>query len=266
MRVAPQQLEFEIRTWGGRRAGAGRKRAGGRRRVPHAHRPPHDSYRPMHVTLRATAGLPSLRRDRLFSRIRGAFAAASHDGFRLLQFSVQSDHVHLLVEADSPTRLTRGLQGLTIRVAKAINAVLRRHGSVWADRYHARALTTPREVRNALVYVLQNWKKHVSGAVGMDPRSSAAWFTGWRFPRRNNAGSAPVASARTWLACVGWLRYGRLDVGDVWGGWCFVGVGGFLSGGLVVVVGPLVPRRSIVRFARRARGDIAVPKRPRGSR
>jgi hypothetical protein len=67
-------------------------------------------------------------------------------------------------------------------VAKAVNRLLRRHGALWGDRYHARQLETPSEVRRALVFVLQNWKKHVPGARGLDPRSSAAWFDGWQTP------------------------------------------------------------------------------------
>ena len=164
------------------------------------------------MTLRATAGLPSLRGERLFAAIRRAFAAASQGPFRLLHFSVQSDHLHLLVEADEPTRLARGIQGLAIRVAKAVNRALSRHGAVWSGRYHARALATPREVRNALVYVLNNVRKHVPGASGLDARSSAAWFTGWRTAIATVAGPAPVARARTWLARVGWVRHGLLDI------------------------------------------------------
>jgi REP-associated tyrosine transposase len=129
-------------------------------------------------------------------------------GFRVLHFSVQADHLHLLVEADRPTGLARGIQGLAIRVAKAINRVLGRHGAVWGDRNHARKLGTPREVRNALVYILDNWRKHVPGARGVDARSSAGWFDGWRsaVPRRDE--SPPVASPRTWLARIGWRRHG----------------------------------------------------------
>lgn len=207
-----QQLELRIRTWGGRRRGAGRKPAPGRRAVPHRHRVPHATRCPAHVTLRAKTGLPSLRSSGLFPAIRRAFRAASGETFRLLQFSVQSDHVHLLVEADAPTGLARGIQGLAIRVAKAINRALGRHGTVWGDRYHARTLRTPREVRNALVYVLSNWRKHVPGARGLDPRSSALWFAGWRTVVGMIAGAPPVARARTWLARVGWRRHGLLDV------------------------------------------------------
>jgi hypothetical protein len=106
----------------------------------------------------------------------------------------------------------RGVQGLAIRVARAVNRVLARQGPVWGDRYHARALATPREVRNALVYVLANWRKHVRGAVGLDPRSSAGWFDGWRSPSARSSDPPPVARARTWLARVGWRRHGLLGL------------------------------------------------------
>jgi len=166
----------------------------------------------VHVTLRLRSGLPSLRGDSIFNAVQRAFRAASRDSFRLLQFSVQSDHLHLVVESDTPTRLARGVQGLAIRVARAVNRVLRRHGRVWDGRYHSRFLRTPREVRNALVYVLQNFRKHVPGARGLDPRSSAAWFQGWRTMRAAPLDSAPVVAARTWLARIGGRRHGLLEV------------------------------------------------------
>jgi putative transposase len=212
MRRRARQLELAAPpTWGGRREGAGRKPAPGRRRVPHRRRALHDPRCPVHVTLRARAGLPPLRRDDVFGAVRAAFTRVSKDGFRLLHFSVQHDHVHLLAEADSSTELRRGVQGLTIRVAKAINRALGRHGRIWADRYHVRALSTPREVRHALVYVLQNIRKHVRAVCGLDPRSSAAWFPGWRTAVVRPSGPSPVVAARTWLASIGWRRHGLLS-------------------------------------------------------
>jgi hypothetical protein len=92
--------------------------------------------------------------------------------------------------------------------------VLRRRGSVWAERYHAHALKTPREVRNAFAYVLQNFKKHIPGARGLDPRSSACWFTGWRTAMEETVGRSPVVAAKTWLAAVGWRRRGLIDVDE----------------------------------------------------
>jgi hypothetical protein len=148
----------------------------------------------------------------VFPVLRGALAQASRAAFRVIAFSVQADHLHLVVEVDAGRRLATGVQGLAIRVAKAVNRALGRSGAVWAERYHARALTTPRAVRHAFVYVLQNWVKHVQGARGFDPCSSAAWFSGWRGgPRHPAVRWSPVVMARTWLARWGWRRHGLID-------------------------------------------------------
>jgi hypothetical protein len=104
---------------------------------------------------------------------------------------------------------------LAIRVARAINRTVGRRGRVWGDRYHARPLSTPREVRNALIYVLNNFRKHVPGARGLDACSSARWFEGWRASVEGSSGPAPIAKARTWLARVGWRRHGLIDVQEV---------------------------------------------------
>src|SRR5436309_2602821 len=144
------------RTWGGCRAGAGRKLTPGRRpSVPHRARPAHTAAHPVHVTLRSGRAVRCLRAGRVFPAVLGALGAASHEGFRILHFSVQDDHLHRIVEADDTRALGRGLRGVTIRVARAVNRALGRRGAVWGDRYHARALTTPRAMRHAMAGVLE---------------------------------------------------------------------------------------------------------------
>lgn len=150
----------------------------------------------------------------MFDTVQAALAASSGAGFRVLHFSVQTNHVHLLVEADDASGFTRGCQGLAIRVAKAVNRVLARRGPVWGDRFHAHWLETPREVRAALVYVLQNWRKHNATARGLDQRSSARWFDGWTTPVASRPPSR-FGRARTWLARVGWLRHGLIAPWEV---------------------------------------------------
>lgn len=199
-----RQLSFEIRTHGGRRTGAGRKPVGARRGVAHRPRPPHDPRCPVHVTLR-TGRLPaSLRSARVFAAVRDALRRSSRNGLDVVEFSVQSNHLHLLVESSSARSLRSGLHGLTIRLARAINRVLGRGGQVFADRYHARALKTPREVRNALLYVIQNWRKHGGGA-GASTRAR---------PRgRSTAGRRGGRSSRRWRT------RGRGCCGAGGGGW-----------------------------------------------
>jgi len=206
------QLSLPSRpTWGGRRIGAGRKLTPGRRpSVPHRARPSHDAAHPVHVTLRAGVAVRCLRSPRAFPAVRRALAASSTGAFRIVHFSVQDDHLHLIVEAEDARVLSRGVRGLAIRIARAVNRVLRRRGSLWSGRYHARALTTPREVRHALVYVLTNRGKHRGDMNGFDPCSSGRWFDGWREAAPTPPVGAPVARARTWLAVVGWRRHGLL--------------------------------------------------------
>ena len=214
MRPTARQAALPFRTRGGRRPGSGRKPAGPRPCVPHRPRPTLDRRHPVHVTIRAVPGLASLRTERVFSALRRALAAASRDQFRLAHCSVQTNHVHLLVEADGSRALQRGMQGLGIRVAKAINRVLGRRGKVWSDRYHCRALRTPREVRNGLIYVLLNGRKHHVTGREIDTCSSGPWFGGWEHRVEAPRGPTPVREPRTWLLRIGWRRSGPISFDD----------------------------------------------------
>jgi putative transposase len=184
--------------------------------VPHARRPVLAARHPVHVTLRIARGLPNLRRGRTFRELGRAFhGGRQRFGFRLVHFAVLSNHVHLVVEAEGASSLSRGMQGLAVRMARAVNRILGRTGTVFAERYHARALRTPREVRNALAYVIGNARRHGvwlrRGKV--DPCSSGKWFDGWAGTKRVlGLASAPVAKARTWLLEVGWRRHGLLSI------------------------------------------------------
>jgi REP element-mobilizing transposase RayT len=207
----PRQLALPApRTWGGKRAGAGRK-PGARRVVLHRARPPHLARHPVHITLRARAGLPSLRADNLVALIGATVAAVDRPDARVVHFSVQGDHVHLVLEAHDERVLSSVVRGLSIRIARAINRLLKLTGRVWADRYHRRDLRTPSEVRVGLRYVLQNWAKHGRRTAELDPCSSAGVFDGWKdaSPRRPPC-PGRVRRARTWLLTVGWRRAGGL--------------------------------------------------------
>jgi REP element-mobilizing transposase RayT len=203
--------------------------------VSHQRRPAHAERHPLHVTLRIRRGLPALREHELFIEVRRALVAGRERfGFRLLHFSVQRDHLHPLAEAADRRALSRGVQGLSIRIARAVNRRLQRRGRVFADRYHARALRTPRSVSWALRYVLLNVRKHERGAGSVpfgfvDGCSSAAWFNGFARPpelifgarqcreefRARHALDSPVVAARTWLLAVGPTRAAPFDVDDV---------------------------------------------------
>jgi putative transposase len=195
------------RTWGGARKGAGRKPRG-RPSVPHVTRPKIDPRCPVQVTIRATPGLPSLRSARVFGAVRRAIARASVDRFRVIHFSIQQDHGHFIVEGDEARRARGGVHGLAIRLALAINRALGRKGKVVGDRYHARPLTTPRQMRASMVYVLLNFRKHLRAPASVDPRSSGPHFSGWQHAPLATDVAPATALPATWMARVGWRRAG----------------------------------------------------------
>ena len=199
---------------GGAQRGAGRKPKGTRALVPHARRPRLTARDPVLVTTHLLPGLPNLRRNRTLATLRDVLAAgADRFGFRLVEYSIQSNHLHLVAEADDARSLARGVQGLLVRVAKALNREWALRGKVLRDRYHARILRSPREVRAVLVYVLQNARKHGAQITGTDAFSSGPWFCGWLDRVARDA--RPIAAARSWLLTTGWRRWGLLRTHEI---------------------------------------------------
>src|ERR1700682_6494471 len=151
--AAQLPLALKAKTWGGYRAGAGRKRSR-ESGVPHLSRPELSRHHPVHTTLRVMNGCWTLRSRRALLALQGAFEGGrDRFGFRLIHYSVQGNHVHLIVEASGKQSLSRGMQGLTIRMARALNRMMQRQGRVFAERFHAHVLRSRREVANALRYV-----------------------------------------------------------------------------------------------------------------
>jgi REP element-mobilizing transposase RayT len=206
-----------------RRKGGGRKPKGARAGVPHLVRDSFGAAEPVHVTIRTVAEIGGLRGDGLFGKIRDALRRGCKDGFRVVHFTVLGNHVHLIVEAAGKEALARGMQGLSIRLARTINRHLKRKGTVWGDRYHATVLGTPTQCRHALAYVLNNFRKHAAevgtyvGRGWVDPCSSAVWFQDWATAPKvvweGPRGGFP--GPRTWLLRVGWRKAGLIDPDEV---------------------------------------------------
>ena len=170
--------------------------------------------------------VPKLRKCELCKVLRRAFVYGCKKGeFRICQFSIQGNHIHLVCEATSSKIRARGMQGWSVRVARGINRYFGRRGSVFDDRYHLEVLKTPTQVRNALCYVLQNARRH--GVTldrryhGADPFSSAWWFDGWNDESWKLELDPPqertVAEPESWLLQTGWkrARRGLVAIGEV---------------------------------------------------
>ncbi len=216
--IRPIQPPLPFRPHGGRRNGAGRKKDTTRNLVEHTVRPAVSSREPAHVTLRMCKGVWNLRTRRCFRMIEQALRAArrAHDDTRFVHYSVLGNHIHLIIEARDRSALARRVQGLEIRIARALHRVMERGGRVFADRYHVHVLRSPREVRNALAYVMRNAAQHY-GERGVDPFSSGKWFDGFRGePHRRPSAclgrSPPVDPAGSWLLRRGWRAAGLIPL------------------------------------------------------
>jgi len=213
-------LPFSVKKpWGGRRKGAGRKPKGVRPRERHINRKTHDAKFPAHVTIKILPGLADLRKSAVYHLVETAFFEGSRKpGFRLVHFSVQTNHLHLIVEASDAQNLSRGMLGLNIRIARRLNRFLRRKGKVFCDRYHVRNLKSPREVNVCLQYVLNNTRRHRRRTIfargWIDPLSSGRYFRPWRgrLSVPLNKELWPVAEPRTWLLKEGWARHGPVQI------------------------------------------------------
>ncbi len=217
--VTEHQLALRLPTRGGRRRGAGRP-VGANPRIRHLSRSGVVAAHPALVTLKVRAGLPSLRRRAFVRRIERALAAMhARGGFRVVHYSLQSNHAHFVIEAANAAELGRGMKALGTRFAGVVNRVFCQRGAVLRDRYHLQILRTPREVRNALAYVLLNVRKHraqrgLATPAQIDPASSGRWFAGWANGARPSRDPPVVAVAASWLLRLGWRRWGRIALDE----------------------------------------------------
>lgn len=238
------QHVFSFRTWGGKRKGAGRKQVNERKSQPHRVRPEVTSRECVLVTLRVAQSVRRMRRRDAYRAIRKAMLVVlARTDFRIVHLSIQANHVHLLVEAESRRALARGMQAFQISAARRLNQVdldgrgRKRSGPVFPDRYHDEVVTTPTHARHALSYVLNNWRKHQEDRVPatkswvVDPYSTAPSFIGWierieyidrgeaeRWlaravsPLPDDLEALPSCAPQSWLLREGWRLGGEVSV------------------------------------------------------
>ncbi len=239
-RVVQQELRYEDKNGqrrGGRRPGAGRKPITERRASErHKRRPKLTGRDPLLVTVRIDQDVGNLRRRGIYHALRFALdACALRDTFRVVHFSIQRTHLHMIVEAATKEALSSHMKGLLISAARHIHAAVtadrgvRRRGRGVSDRDHARVLRTPREVRNAIAYVLNNWRRHQEDLAPfarswlVDPYSTGVRFGGWKeleetglmFSPRPEYKPLMTCVPRTWLLRTGWERRGLIGTREI---------------------------------------------------
>ena len=169
--------------------------------MPHVRRPAVSRHRPHHITVRVTRGTWNLRAQRTYRFVVGALSAlkaAERASFRVVHFSVQHNHIHLIVEAGDRRAMSNGMRALLIRIARRLNGLMGVHGRRFDDRYHEHVLKTPSETRNALLYVIGNRAVHLA-RWGKSPRIDVDPFS-------SLASDDVITPPGSWLLREGWLR------------------------------------------------------------
>ena len=227
-----QEIRFGDRRGGKRRRKGGRPPKGSRSSERHKTRAAFRKSEPLHVVARVVDAVGQLRTRETYHAIRKALVTTfTRENFRVVHLSIQNTHLHLLVEADHRTALAKGMQAFQISAAKHVNAAIsrqrskRRRGTVFVDRYHAKIIRSPRQARNALSYVLNNWRKHREDKQPfartwiLDPFSSAVHFDGWRDyklgPVPETYEPLPVWSPKCWLLKDGWRKHGLIGTSEI---------------------------------------------------
>jgi REP element-mobilizing transposase RayT len=177
--------------------------------VPHRRRASHHPESAMHMTVRRREGLPSFRQQRVWKLLLELLEDKNDARFQIVEFSIQWNHIHLVVEADDRETVIRKMQGFMIAFAKRLNRLLgRKKGKVWADRYFARDIESSRDMHNVLSYIFSNGKKH--GAIPNEERVIDLFSTVWRFfgYRMRGAEHWPRPKPRTAMLERWWRAHG----------------------------------------------------------
>jgi REP element-mobilizing transposase RayT len=232
-RQTMRQVEMAFRTHGGYRPGAGRKKPVGRRcSEPHRKRPAINPRHPLHVVLRSSKRIGSLRIKPIYDAIREAMrVSAANNAIRIVHLSIQRSHIHLIVESANKATLARGLKAFQISAARRINTARDTEGVVFTDRYFATPLTTPRQIRHTIAYVLNNWRHHAEDEAAFarawrcDPFSTGSTFDRWRelrgepfIPMQASYEPLEPREPTTWLLRIGWKRHPAISFTEVPGG------------------------------------------------
>jgi REP element-mobilizing transposase RayT len=224
-----RHVQQQLFRHGGKRPGAGRKQTREVKSAPHRTRPHIRKSHGIHISLRVLPSLARLRTRKAYTAVRrAANIVLARSDFRLVHISIQANHIHLIVEANDKQALAAGIKAFEISAARKLNAALGRKGKVFPDRYHLEIIDSPRQARNTLAYVLNNWRRHREDraydtrAWHVDPFSTAGAFFGWResnlaWPRSELDGEPALAVARpeTWLLREGWKKHGPISAFEI---------------------------------------------------
>jgi REP element-mobilizing transposase RayT len=128
--------------------------------IRHTERPLIKKPSSLHLTIKVEKIKADIKNKTVLSILKRAIQNARKQGLRVIHFSLEYDHVHLLIEAENNTTLGKGMQAFGVTFSKAINRVRKTTGKVYKHRYHFKAITSPKQLKNVMSYIFKNGVKH----------------------------------------------------------------------------------------------------------
>lgn len=140
--------------------------------IRHTKRP--DLTRPssLHLTVKIEKSKANLKNKNVLAILKKAIFNARRQGLKVIHYSLEYDHIHLIIEADNNRTLGKGMQAFGVTLAKAINRMRKVKGQVYKHRYHFRQITSSRQLKNVMTYIFNNGVKHKTSATALSPFNS----------------------------------------------------------------------------------------------
>lgn len=132
--------------------------------IRHTHRPVFKKPASLHLTIKIAKEKSNLKNKEVLSILKRAILNSRKMGLRVIHFTLEYDHIHLLIEAENNHLLGKGMQSFGVTLSKAINKLKKTSGQVYRHRYHFRKITSARQLKNVMNYIFRNGLKHGTSA------------------------------------------------------------------------------------------------------
>jgi REP element-mobilizing transposase RayT len=128
--------------------------------IRHRERPKLTRLSSLHLTVKINRIKADLKNKSTLKVLKRAICNARKKGLRVVHFSLEYDHIHLLIESPNNSTLGRGMQSLGVTMARGINLFKKSEGGVYKHRYHFRKISSSRELKRVMHYIFNNGVKH----------------------------------------------------------------------------------------------------------
>ncbi|MGZ3789032.1 MAG: transposase [Bacteriovorax sp.] len=140
--------------------------------IRHSSRPFLKKPSSLHLTVKIKKNRADMKNKSVLGLLKRAIKNARRQGLKVIHYSLEYDHVHLLIEADNNYILGKGMQAFGVTLSKAINRMRKLKGGVYKHRYHFRHISSARELKNVMNYIFTNGLKHKTAKNIMNPFNS----------------------------------------------------------------------------------------------